>query len=88
MQDHQYIIMPAVHFHANPDPPIGLDREFEEKAAHTGWLSLVKGLQRYADELGMKLDLQHPESVGHTKEDEVLGKQKIRECTKKAVQSR
>ena len=36
----------------------------------------------------MKLNLQQPKPIGHTKEDEVVGKQKTREWAKKAVQSR
>ena len=68
-----------MHLCTNPDPTIGLVREFEEKAARTGRRSLVKDAQRYAEEIEMKLDLQHPEPIGHTKEDEVMGKQKIGE---------
>ena len=68
-----------MHLCTNPDPTIGLVREFEEKAARTGRRSLVKDAQRYAEEIGMKLDQQHPEPIGHTKEDEVMGKQKIGE---------
>ena len=48
----------------------------------------MKDAQRYAEELGMKLDLQLPEPIGHTKEDEVVGKQKVGEWAKKAVQNR
>ena len=78
----------AVHLYANTDPTMGLVREFEEKTARTVQRSLVKDEERYAEEIGMKLDLQLPESIGHTKEDEVVGKQKIGEWTKKGVQSK
>ena len=67
---------------------MGLVREFEEKATRTGRRSLVKNAQIYAEELGMKLDLQQPEPIGHDKEDEVVGKQKIGEWAKKEVQGR
>ena len=48
----------------------------------------MKDLQTYAEELGMKIDLQHPEAIAHTKEDKVVGKQKIGEWAKKAMQNR
>ena len=41
---------------------MGLVREFEEKAARTGRQSLVKDAQRYAEELGMKLDTQNTQN--------------------------
>ena len=81
-------IKAAVHLYANPDPAMGLVREFEEKVVRTGWRSLVKDAQRYAEEKRMKLDLQHHKPIGHTKKDEVVGKQKIGEWAKKAAQSR
>ena len=78
----------AVHLYANPDPTKGRVREFEEKVARTERRSLVEDAQRCAVEQGMKLDLQHPEPIGYTKEDEVVGNQKIGEWVKKAVQRR
>ena len=36
----------------------------------------------------MKLDLQYPEPIDHTKEDEVVRKHKIELWSKKAMQSR
>ena len=47
----------------------------------------MKDVQRYAEELGIKLNLEHPGPIVNTKEDEV-GNQKIGEWAKKAVQSR
>ena len=67
---------------------MGLVREFEEKTARSGRRSLVQDVQNYAEEIGMKLDLQNPEPIGYTKKDEVVGKQKIRKGTTKVVQSR
>ena len=58
------------------------------KAARKGRRSLLKDARRHAEEIGMKLDLQHPKPIGHTKEDEVVGKQKLGEWTKKAMKSR
>ena len=48
----------------------------------------MQDVQSYAEEIGMKLDLQNPEPIGYIKKDEVVGKQKIRKGTKKVVQSR
>mgnify|MGYP001794608041 CR=1 FL=1 len=48
----------------------------------------MENVQRYSEELGMKLDLQHPAPVAHTKEDKVMGKQKFGEWAKKAMQRR
>ena len=42
-------IKAVAHLYANPDPTMGLLREFEEKAARTGRRSLVKDAQRYAE---------------------------------------
>ena len=49
------------------------------------WWKTRKDMLKY---VGMKLDLKHPKPIGHTKEDEVVGKQKIGEWAKKAVQSK
>ena len=67
-------IKAVVHLYANPVPTMGPVRE---KAARTGRRSPVKDTQRYAKEIGMKLDLQIREPIGHTKEDEEVGKRKI-----------
>ena len=80
-------IKAAVHLYANQDPTMGLVQTFEEKLSPYWTTTSCESLAENAEELGMKLDLQHPESIGHTKEDEVVGKQKIGKCAKKAVQN-
>ena len=40
---------------------MGLVRQFEEKAERTGRRSLVKDAQKYAEELGMQLELRYPD---------------------------
>ncbi|PFX23721.1 hypothetical protein AWC38_SpisGene11730 [Stylophora pistillata] len=58
-----------MRFYQNENPTIGLVRQFEEKAEKKGRRSLVRDAEMYAEELGMKLDLQHPLPSGSTDEE-------------------
>ena len=81
-------IKAATRLYANTDPTMELVRQFEEKAERTGRRSLVKDAQKYAEELGMKLDLRYPDPSGTTAENEKIEDRKIGVWTKKALQSK
>ena len=61
----------------NSDPTMQLVRQFEEKARRTGRHSLIGDAQRFAKELGMKLELRCPDPSGTTEQGEVIEGQKI-----------
>ena len=50
----------AVRLYCNEDPAMKMVREFEEEM---GRRSMVKEALRFAEELGLELDLEHPRSV-------------------------
>ena len=54
-----------------------LVRRLEENAERTGRRSLVKDAQKYAEELGMKLELRYPDPSGTTAENEKIEGHKI-----------
>ena len=54
----------AVRLYNNSDPTMQLVRQFEEKARRTGRHSLIGDAQRFAEELGMKLELRCPDPSG------------------------
>ena len=78
----------AVRLYNNSDPTMQLVRQFEEKARRTGRHSLIGDAQRFAEELGMKLELRCPDPSGTTEQGEVIEGRKIGVCAKKAVQSK
>ena len=78
----------AVRLCNNSDPTMQLVRRFEEKARRTGRHSLIGDAQRFAEELGMKLELRCPDPSGTTEQGEVIGGRKIGVWAKKAVQSK
>ena len=53
-------IKTAVKLYRNGDPAMAMVREFEEKAKEIGLSSLVKEEARYAEELGLQLQLEYP----------------------------
>ena len=77
----------AVRLYNNSDPTMQLVRQFEEKARRTGRHSLIGDAQRFAEELGMKLELRCPDPSGTTEQGEVIVGRKIGVWAKKAVQS-
>ena len=62
----------AVTLHNNLDPTMELVRQFEEKAQRTGRHFLIGDAQRFAEELGMKLELKCPDPSGTTEQGEVI----------------
>ena len=60
----------AVRLYTNSDPTMQLVRQFEEKARRIGRHSLIGDVQRFADELRMKLELRCPDMSGTTEQGE------------------
>ena len=50
----------AVKLYGNEDPTMGLVRAFEEQTAVKGHRSLVKEAGKFAEELGVSLNLSYP----------------------------
>jgi len=50
----------AVRLYCNEDPAMKMVREFEEQAEELGQRSMVKEAFRFAEELGLELDLELP----------------------------
>ena len=78
----------AVRLYNNLDPTMELVRQFEEKAQRTGRHSLIGDAQRFAGELGMKLELRYPDPSGTMEQGEVIEGRKIGVWANKAVQSK
>ena len=53
----------AVKLYRNCDPAMVMVREFEERAEELGHSSLVKEAARYAEEMGLQLQLEYPNSI-------------------------
>ena len=53
-------IKAAVKLYRNGDPAVAMVREFEERAETLSHSSLVKEAARYAEELGLQLQLEYP----------------------------
>ena len=56
-------IKSVVRLYCNEDPAIQMVREFEERAEEMGRRSMVKDVFRFAEELGIELNLEHPRTV-------------------------
>ena len=53
-------IKAAMKLYGNGDPAMTMVREFEERAEELGHSSLVKKAARYAEEIGLHLQLEYP----------------------------
>lgn len=53
-------IKAAVKLYSNDDPTIDVVRKFEENSSRCGHQTLVKDARKYAEELGITLQLQYP----------------------------
>ena len=78
-------IKAAVKLCANTDPTLKLVREFQERAVEKGRRSMLKDASGFARELGIELELEHPEPVGRTENGELIDKKKIGVFAKKAL---
>ena len=81
-------IKAAVKLCANTDPTLKLVREFEERAVEKGRRSMLKDASGFARELGIELELEHPEPVGRTESGELIDKKKIGVFAKKALNTK
>ena len=72
-------IKAAVKLYRNGDPAMEMVREFEERTERLGHSSLVKKAARYAEEMGLQLQLEYPNPacIKHASE-EVISAQKLR----------
>ena len=72
-------IKAAVKLYRNGDPAMEMVREFEERAERLGHSSLVKKVASYAEEMGLQLQLEYPNSacIKHASE-EVISAEKLR----------
>ena len=66
-----------MNLYSNNDQAIHLVRQVEEKAARTGRRSLIKDAESYAQQLGLRLELQYPQPVGVTETGTVLDRKKF-----------
>ena len=66
----------AVRLYCNEDPAMKMVWEFEERAEEMGQRSMVKEAFRFAEEIGLELDLEHPRSV----------KTEVRKCQDERVE--
>ena len=57
-------IKAAVKLYRNGDQAMAMVREFEERAEKLGHSSLVKEAARYAEEMGLQLQLEYPNPTG------------------------
>ena len=53
-------IKAAVKLYRNGDPAMAMVREFDERAEELGHSSVVKEAARYAEEMGLQLQLEYP----------------------------
>ena len=70
-------IKAAMNLYSNNDSIVHQVRQFEEKAARTGRRSLIKDAESYAQQLGLRLELQCPQPVGVTETGNVLDRKKF-----------
>lgn len=59
----------ALKVYSNEDPTMSVDRQFEEQSTRTGHQSLLKEAIKFADELGIALNLTYPNSTCLNKDD-------------------
>ena len=72
-------IKSAVKLYGNKDPTMGLVRAFEERAAVKGHRSLVKAAGKFAEELGVSLNLLYPNPKLYDEEGKEVPMEKIKD---------
>ena len=78
----------AVKLYQNRDPAMKMVREFEEQAESKGYQSMTKEAGEYAEEYGLKLQLNYPDPVCVTEEGEVVPGDKLKTRLRKLRESR
>ena len=71
-------IKSAAKLYCNEDPCMALVRAFEEQATVNGYRSLVKKANKFAEVLGVSLDLSYPYPKLHDEEGKEVPKEKIK----------
>ncbi|PFX17665.1 hypothetical protein AWC38_SpisGene17993 [Stylophora pistillata] len=69
----------AVKLYGKEDPTMGLVRAFEEQAAVKGHRLLVKEAGKFAEELGVSLNLSYPSPKLYDEEGKEVSKEKIKD---------
>ena len=77
-------IKSAVKLYGNEDPTLGLVRAFEEQVAVKGHRSLVKEAGKFAEELGVSLNLSYPNLKLYDEEGKEVPKEKIKDKLKQS----
>ena len=75
-----------MNIYGNTDPTMGLFREFGDKATRAGRRSVVKEAQKFAEEMGLDLKLQHPDPTDQTTEGDRIETPKMGDWIKTEVQ--
>ena len=70
----------------NPDHAFSAVRMFEEKSMKTGRHSIVKDARKYAEALGIQLQLVFPDPKCITKEGKELKVTNVKRCLRSAQQ--
>ena len=78
----------AVKLYQNRDPAMKMVREFEEQAESKGYQSMTKEAGKYAEEYGLQLQLNYPDPVCVTEEEEVVPGDKLKTRLRKLRESR
>ena len=78
----------AVNLYQNRDPAMKMVRDFEESAESVGHQVLSKEAAAYAKEYGLKLQLEYPDPVCVTEEEEVIPGKKVKNRLKRHRESR
>ena len=63
MEDKATKVKDAVRLYCNEDPAMKMVREFEERAEEMERRPMAEEAFRFAEELGLELDLQHSRSI-------------------------
>ena len=77
-------IKSGVKLYGNEDPTLGLVRAFEEQVAVKGHRSLVKEAGKFAEELGVSLNLSYPNLKLYDEEGKEVPKEKIKDKLKQS----
>ena len=78
----------AVNLYQNRDPAMKMVRDFEERAESVGHRALTKEAAVYAKEYGLQLQLEYPDPVCVTAEEEVIPGKKVKNLLKRHRESR
>ena len=78
----------AVNLYQNRDSAMKMVRDFEERVESVGHQALTTEVAVYAKEYGLQLQLEYPDPVWFTEEEEVIPGKKIKNLLKRHRESR